>query len=132
MTWVISRIGIVVYAVLCAAALAWWLPQFLAVNLTMLPRLDYRYIAATGIPFGVFLLTAVARQSLWTKLDLIVVFQTFLTAITLYACKLTFYYAPQSGFFCPLHVWLCVAFVLLNLYHYRRRAKALAPKPVEA
>jgi hypothetical protein len=127
-----SRLSVGIYAVVCVVTLAWWLPHFIASNLTLVPEADYRYIAATGVPFGLFLLGAVARQSLADRLELFVVLQVFLTAITLYACKLTFYYTPQSTFFCPLHVWLCVAFILVNLYQYRRRLKALAPKTAEA
>lgn len=132
MKQIISRLGVGVYALLCLVTLAVWLPQFVAANLTLVPPADYRYWAASGAPFGLFLLSAVARQSLAERLELFVVLELFLAGISLYASKLTFYYTPQATFFCPLHVWLCVVFILINLYQYRRRLKALEPKPAAA
>lgn len=123
-----SRFGVACYALLCAIVLAWWLPHFFAANLALVPQADYRYLAASGLPFGLFLLTAVARQALWPSLRWFVLLQVFLASITLYACKLSFYYAPQATFFCPLHVWFCGAFLLMNLYQYRRELKALKPR----
>ena len=116
----LSYAGLLVYVVIAALALFWWMPHFFAANLHTLPQLNYRYVAATGVPLALFLATVVARQSLQPRFSLILVLQVVLSSLALWLGIYTFDYTPQSVTFCALHLALSAVFFLWNINRYRR------------
>ena len=108
------------YLALCFATLAYWLPNFFAANFLLAPELSYRYVTATGLPFGVLLVTAVARQSFKGFFSITMFFQVFTAAALLYAALYAFNYPQQANFFCAAHLFLCGSGVVWNLYHHRK------------
>lgn len=120
MSRVLGLIFILGYLVLCFATLAYWLPNFFAVNFTHVPEATYRYIAASGLPFGLLLVTVIARQSLKGYFSITMFFQVFTAGALLYAGLYAFYYPKQSNFFCAAHLVVCVVSVAWNLYHHRK------------
>lgn len=130
MSRALGLIFIVGYLVLCFATLAYWLPNFFAVNFLLAPEMSYRYIAATGLPFGILLVTVIARQSLKGYFSITMFFQVFAGGALLYAALYAFYYPKQSNFFCAAHLAICVVGVIWNIYHHRkelqRHERALA------
>lgn len=108
------------YLVLCFATLAFWLPNFFAVNFTLPPELTYRYLAATGLPFGLLLVTVIARQSFKEFFSIVMFFQVFTAGAFLYAALYSFYFTKQSNFFSAGHLLLCGSGVLWNLYQHRK------------
>ncbi len=106
--------------VLCFATLAYWLPNFFAVNFLLPPEPSYRYVTATGLPFGLLLMTVIARQSLKGFFSVVMFFQVFTAGALLYAALYAFYYAKQSNFFSAAHLAVCGAGVVWNIYQHRR------------
>ncbi len=74
MNRVLGLLFVLAYLVLCFGTLAYWLPNFFAVNFQHSPELSYRYVAATGFPFGVLLVTVIARQSFKQYFSIIMFF----------------------------------------------------------
>lgn len=120
----LSSLGLVSYVLLAAAALLWWAPHFFAANQHLWPELDYRYVAATGIPFALLLMTVAARQSLMPRFSLVLVLQVVLAGIAGLLGLLSFQFLPQAVFFCALHLGLCAVALLWNLNGYRRELQA--------
>ena len=120
------------YVALCFMTLAVWMPNFFAANLELLPGMSYRYLAATGAPFGLLLVTVIARQALKGFFSITMFFQVLLAGSLLYAGLYAFYYPLQANFFCPMHLIICAAGIAWNLYHHRKelahyeRARAAA------
>jgi|GEM_PF-914321 len=108
------------YLVLCFATLTYWLPHFFAANFQLMPELSYRYVTATGLPFGVLLVTTVARQSFKGFFSITMFFQVFTAAALLYAALYAFYYPAQANFFCAAHLFICASGIGWNLYHHRK------------
>lgn len=120
MNRVVSLIFIVGYMVLCFATLAYWLPNFFAVNFLLPPEATYRYIAASGLPFGLLLVTVIARQALKGYFSIVMFFQVFAAGALLYAALYAFYFPQQSNFFSAAHLFVCAVSVAWNLYHHRK------------
>lgn len=117
---ILSSTGLAAYVLLAALALLWWSPHFFAANLHLLPQLNYRYVAATGLPFGVMLMIVAARQSLMPRFSLVLVLEVVLAGVALFLGLLSFQYLPQSVFFCAAHLAICGVASVFNLYGYRR------------
>lgn len=111
---------VIVYLIACFAIFAWWLPNFLAVNIELLPQLSYRYLAATGVPFGLLLVTVIARQSLKGFFSPVMLFQVLFAAVLLYAGLYAFYFPLQAKFFCAAHLLVCVLGFFWNLNRHRK------------
>lgn len=111
---------VLIYLVLCFATLAYWLPNFFVANFELGPQLTYRYVAATGLPFGLLLVTVIARQSLKVYFSIIMFFHVFTAGALLYAGLYAFYYPRQANFFCAAHLAMCVAGVLWNIFQHRK------------
>lgn len=120
MNRVLGLIFVLAYLVLCFATLAYWLPNFFAVNFMLQPEASYRYLAATGLPFGLLLMTVIARQSLKIHFSIVMFFQVFSAGALIYAGLYSFYFPKQSNFFCAAHLLMCVAGSVWNLYHHRK------------
>ncbi len=120
MNRVLGLVFILAYLVLCFATLTYWLPNFFAVNFLRVPELGYRYVAATGLPFGILLVTVIARQSFKVFFSITMFFQVFAAGALLYAGLYSFYYPKQSTFFCAVHLFICAAGVVWNFHHHRK------------
>jgi len=120
MNRVLGYLFILVYLALCFGTLAYWLPNFFVVNFPRPPELGYRYIAATGLPFGILLVTVIARQSFKQFFSVTMFFQVFAAGGMLYAALYSFYYTQQSNFFSAMHLFLCAAGVAWNFHHHRK------------
>lgn len=116
----LQSLGLALYVLMAAVALFWWAPHFFAANLHLMPRLDYRYLAATGIPFALLLITVVARQSLMPRFSLMLLLQSLGAALALMLGLISFYYLQQGVFFCALHLAICGLGFVFNLARYRR------------
>jgi hypothetical protein len=117
---VLGTVFTVAYLVLCFLTLTYWLPNFFVVNFTLMPELSYRYIAATGLPFGILLVAVIARQSFKRFFSVTMFFQVFAAAALLYASLYAFYYPAQSNFFCAAHLFVCATGVAWNFHHHRK------------
>ena len=84
MSRLLSSLGLLSYVLLAALALLWWAPNFFAVNLHRWPDLDYRYVAATGVPYALLLISVAARQSLMPRFSVQLVFQVVLAGLALF------------------------------------------------
>jgi len=124
MSRLLSSLGLLSYVLLAALALLWWAPNFFAVNLHRWPDLDYRYVAATGVPYALLLISVAARQSLMPRFSVLLVFQVVLAGLALFLGIIAFDYLPQAVFFCAMHLLLCAASLLWNLVQYRRELMA--------
>lgn len=111
------------YLALSFATLAYWLPHFFAVNAQYVPETSYRYITATGLPFGLLLITAVARQSFKGFFSISIFLQVLSAAALLYAALYAFYYPQQANFFCAGHLLLCACGAGYNIHHYRKELR---------
>ena len=120
MSRILGTAFMLAYVALCFATLAYWLPNFFAVNFTLSPELSYRYLAATGLPFGVLLVTVIARQALKGHFSATMFFQVFSAGALLFAGLYAFYFPRQANFFCAAHLFVCVAGVVWNFYHHRK------------
>ncbi len=123
MNRVLAVLMIIGYVVLCALLMFWWAPNFFLINTHLLPQLNYRYVAATGIPLGMLLMTLAARQSLIERFSFFLLLQGFVAALLLYRGPLSFYFPPQANFFCAAHLAVCGAGLLWNFFAYRRQVK---------
>ena len=121
----LANLGLLGYIVISAAALLWWAPNFFISNLDRLPELSYRYVTATGVPFGLFLMTVAARQSLLPRFRLGLMLEVFAATLLLSLALYSFYYPPQANFFCAAHLLICGAFTVVNYYTYRRDLQKL-------
>lgn len=120
MSRLIVSLAVAVYALLAAAALLWWAPHYLSVNTHIPLNTGYRYLAASGVPFGLMLVTVAARQSQEQSFSLALLLEV-LVAGGLLACALyAFYFPPQAVFFSAMHLLAVVVFTITNLYRYRR------------
>lgn len=120
MNRILGYVFILGYLALCFATLAYWLPNFFAVNFLHSPELGYRYVAATGLPFGILLVTVIARQSFKVHFSVTMFFQVFAAGAFLYAALYSFYYPKQSNFFCAAHLAVCLLGVAWNFHHHRK------------
>ncbi|MDB5969484.1 MAG: hypothetical protein JWQ90_1934 [Hydrocarboniphaga sp.] len=120
----LSSVGLVGYVILAAAAMLWWAPHFFASNLHIWPELNYRYVAATGIPFSLLLMTVAARQSLMPRFSLALVLQAVLAGLALMLGLMSFQFLPQAVFFCAVHLGICALALAWNLTRYRRELQA--------
>ena len=120
MSRALGLIFVLGYLVLCFATLAYWLPNFFAINFLLAPEASYRYITATGLPFGLLLVTVIARQSLKGFFSITMFFQVFTGGALLYAALFAFYYPKQANFFCAAHLLICACGIVWNLYHHRK------------
>lgn len=120
MSRALGLIFILGYLVLCFATLAYWLPNFFAINFLLPPEASYRYLTATGLPFGLLLVTVIARQSLKGFFSITMFFQVFTGGALLYAALFAFYYPKQANFFCAAHLLICGSGIAWNLYHHRK------------
>lgn len=120
----LQSLGLASYVLLAIGALLWWAPHFFAANLHLLPKLDYRYMAATGIPLALLLISAAARQSLMARFSLVLVLMVVVAALSLMLGFLSFDYLKQGVFFCALHLAICALGLLFNLSRYRKELAA--------
>ena len=120
MTRLLGTVVVIAYILLCFSTLALWLPNFLAVNLHYPPEGTYRYLTASGLPFGLLLVTVIARQALKGYFSIVMFFQVLFAGTLLYAGLYAFNYPLQANFFCPAHVGMCVVSVAWNVYHHRQ------------
>ncbi len=132
MTRVLGTVMVFAYIVICFGILALWLPNFFAVNIGYSPEASYRYLAATGLPFGLLLVTVIARQSLKAYFSITMFFQVLLAAVLLFAGLFSFYYTRQSNFFCASHLLLCALSMVWNLYYHRKELERIASLPAAA
>lgn len=123
---VLAQLGLLIYLLVCVATLLVWMPAFFTANLDHIPEASYRYAAATGIPFGLMMMTVVARQSVSPRFKLSLVNQALFAGLSLWLGLYSFHYTLQSDFFCAVHVGMCVVFMLWNWFGYRRELNALA------
>jgi hypothetical protein len=124
MSRLLSSLGLLSYVVLAAAALLWWAPHFFAANLHLWPELNYRYVAATGIPLALLLISVAARQSLMPRFSVVLVLEVVLAGLALFLGIVSFQYLPQAVFFCALHLGICALALVWNLVRYRRELAA--------
>lgn len=120
MTRVLGVLFTLGYLVLCFLTLAYWLPNFFAVNFLLPPEASYRYVTATGLPFGILLVTVIARQALKGYFSITMFFQVFAGGALLYAGLYAFYFPKQANFFCAAHLLMCALGVIWNIYHHRK------------
>lgn len=120
MTRILGGVFLLGYLLLCFATLAYWLPNFFAANFQLQPELSYRYLTATGLPFGLLLVTVIARQALKGFFSITMFFHVFTAGALLYAALYAFYYPQQSNFFCAAHLLMCAAGIGWNIYHHRK------------
>lgn len=120
----LQSLGLALYVLVAMGALLWWAPHFFAANLHLLPKFDYRYIAATGIPLALLLMSVAARQSLMPRFSLVLVLIVVAAALTLMLGFLSFDYLKQSVFFCAIHLAICGLGLLMNLTRYRAELTA--------
>ena len=116
----LGLIFVLAYIVLCFATLAYWLPNFFAANFLHTPEPSYRYLTATGLPFGLLLVTVIARQSPKVHFSIVMFFQVFTSGGFPYAGLYAFYYPQQATFFCAAHLFICATGVAWNLYQHRK------------
>lgn len=126
MTRMLGTIMVFAYIVLCFIMLALWLPNFFASNFDYTPEASYRYLAATGLPFGLLLVTVIARQSLKGFFSITMFFQVVVAGALLFAAISSFYYTRQSNFFCAMHLILCALSIVWNLYYHRKELERIA------
>lgn len=119
MTRILASLGLAAYVVAAAIALFWWAPHFFSVNLHIWPQANYRYAAATGIPFALLLIAVAARQSLLPRYSVSLLLQVLSAGLFLLLGLLSFGFLPQSVFFCAAHLALCAVFVAWDLFRYR-------------
>lgn len=131
MTRALGTVLVLLYVVLSFAILAIWLPNFFAVNTTYTPELSWRYIAASGLPFGLLLVTVISRQAFIGFFSIGMLFQVLVAAAMLYAGLYAFYVPTQSNFFCMAHLVVCAIALLLNMLAHRKELKRFqsASKP---
>lgn len=120
MNRLLGSVVVIAYVLACFGVFAWWMPNFFAVNIELLPEVNYRYVAATGIPFGLLLVTVIARQSLKGYFSPVMLFQVLFAGALLYAGLYAFYFPLQANFFCAAHLVVCAAGVVWNLYRHRK------------
>lgn len=121
----LAHVGLLTYVLAAIAALFWWVPNFLIVNASVAAEWSWRYLAGSGIPLALLLVTIAARQSLSPSFRLILLLQGIAAILLWMLCIKSFNYPPQANFFCALHVSFCGLFGLLNLIGYRRHVKEL-------
>lgn len=136
MSRILANIGLVLYVLLAGVAL-WWSLNFFFANIEIRPQFSYRYLAGTGIPFALLLMTVAGRQAVLPRFRLGLVLEVFAAALFLWLGLYSYYFLPQSNFFCAVHLGICLIFALLNYYGYRRELadldrKAAAAKAVAA
>lgn len=120
MSRLIGSFVVIAYVLACFGALVIWLPNFLAVNIEIRPEASWRYVTATGVPFGMLLVTVIARQSLKGFFSPVMLFQVLFAGALLYAGLYAFYFPLQANFFCAAHLALCAVSVVWNLYRHRK------------
>lgn len=120
MSRVLAHVGLLVYALAALAALLIWVPNFVVLNSQMPAEWSWRYLAGSGIPLGLLLVTIAARQSVAPTFKLLLMFEGLAAILVWMLCLKAFHYPPQANFFCALHVVICVVFSVLNLIGYRR------------
>jgi FtsH-binding integral membrane protein len=112
---------------LAVFALGVWLPGFFLANVDLKPEWSWRYVAATGLPYGLLLVVAVARQVQAGTASLLLFAQTTLAGALLVAAVICFERTPQANFFCAAHLLLCAFALLWNLARYdHERARQIA------
>ena len=121
----LSNIAVIVYVLLSGFMLFWWAPHFFISNMHLEVSFNPRYIAATGFPFGLLLAMCAARQSLYGRFSVGAALQSVASGLTLWLGVYTFYFPPQANFFCRVHVWVTLFFVLLSFWQYRRVVKEI-------
>ncbi|HEX4871690.1 MAG TPA: hypothetical protein VFV27_05185 [Nevskiaceae bacterium] len=123
MNRVLAHTGLLLYVLLAAAALLWWAPNFFAANLHAPPALNYRYLAGSGIPLGLLVMSVAARQSILPRFSLKMLMQVAIAGLLLLLGLMTFQFLAQSVFFCAMHLFVCLGGLLWNLYGYHRELK---------
>lgn len=126
MSRVLANFGLVGYVLLAAAALLWWVPNFMLVNTEYVPELSWRYLTASGVPYALLLATVAARQSVTSRFRMSLLMQVVAAGLLLMLALKVFYYPPQANFFCALHLSACGVLTLLNYIGYRRELERLA------
>ena len=126
MNRVLGSIVVLAYLIVCFAVLAFWLPNFFVVNFDHPPEASYRYLAAYGLPFGLLLVTVIARQSLKGFFSITMFFQVLLAGALLFAGVYSFYFTRQSNFFCAAHLGICALGMLWNLFYHRKELERIA------
>ena len=120
MSRILAHLGLLTYVLAALAALLLWLPNFVMVNLQLPAEWSWRYVAGSGVPLGLLLVTIAARQSIAPTFRLLLLFEGMAAILVGLLCLKAFHYPPQANFFCSLHVGICTLFGLLNLIGYRR------------
>jgi hypothetical protein len=116
----LSQLGLATYVLFAAVSLLWWAPHFFAANTHLMPHLDYRYVAATGIPFGLLLVMVAARQSLMPRFSLVLLLWAIFAGLALMLAVVSFYYLKQAVFFCALHLAISGIGFFWHMTRYRR------------
>ncbi len=119
----LAHVGLLTYVLAAAAALLWWVPNFLVVNANVAAELSWRYLAGSGIPLALLLVTIAARQSVSPTFRLVPLLVGIVAILVWMLCIKSFHYPPQANFFCAVHVAICGLFGLINLIGYRRQVK---------
>jgi len=125
MTQWFARLSLFIYALVCLAAFAWWAPNFFSANPNFKPQWDLYYIAGSGVPYGLLVLSIVALQSILKNFSFLLALEFILSSLLVWCVNQSFYYPPQAAFFCPVLVWFCLALVLVNLFMYQREHRKL-------
>ena len=121
----LAALVMLAYFVLAVATLLWWAPHFFIANVDTPLQWSYRYWAASGIPFVLLLSVSAARQSLAGRFLLILLWQVLACALLLWCTIYSFDFTPQSHPFAVCHIWLTGAFVLWNLWGYRKQVQQI-------
>ena len=120
---------LLLHLMLAVFVLGVWLPNFFWVNVDFRPEWTWRYVAATGLPYGFLLLVVIARQVQAGSVSILVFGQTALAGALLVAAMACFDRYAQANFFCAAHLVLCALAIAWNLLRYKRE-RALLLQPV--
>jgi MFS family permease len=132
MSRILAHVGLLAYVLAAMAALLIWVPNFFVENTQIAAEWSWRYVAASGIPLGLLLVTIAARQSVAPTFKLLLLFEGLAAILVWMLCLKAFHYPPQANFFCSLHVGLCALFGAMNLIGYRREMNQIIRSRIRA
>ena len=99
---------------LLLALLVVWVARYLRLNSDVFDW-TFRWWAASGILFGVFLLTAISRQLASPVYSSFVLFQVLVVGLLFWSALPLVNMAPEGNFYAFTHILLAVFATILNL-----------------
>lgn len=106
-----------------------WVANYLRLNSDVFAW-SFRWWAASGIVFGIYLITAITRQFLLPFFSSFVLFQVLVIGMLLYALLPLVNAAPEGNFYAFAHILLAVFAIILNIRFIARMGGGeAAPKP---